>query len=259
MLNSTNDITWTREEISRRIFVALDVSSMPDALKLVHQVREYVGGFKIGLEICTAFGVPQVVEAISAAGGDVFLDLKFKDIPNTVARALRAVANSCADSVRMLTLHCDGGDTMMRSTVESRHDLYWSDQPPLLLGVTVLTSMDTDALHQIGVTGELDEQVVRLAQLAQHAGLDGVVASPHEVEAIKHACGADFLTVTPGVRPTWAAVGDQQRVMTPADALLAGADYLVIGRPITAAPIERGGPVVAAEYIVEETFEYLNP
>lgn len=259
MHNAINDGTWTREEISRRIFVALDVSSMPDALKLVHQVREYVGGFKVGLEICTAFGVPQVVEAISAAGGDVFLDLKFKDIPTTVARALRAVANSCTDSVRMLTLHCDGGDAMLQSTVTSRHDLYWSGQPPLLLGVTVLTSMNTDALHRVGVAGALDEHVVRLAQLARHAGLDGVVASPHEVAAIKQACGVDFLTVTPGVRPTWAAAGDQQRVMTPADALLAGADYLVIGRPITAAPIEQGGPVVAAQRIVEETLESLNP
>jgi orotidine-5'-phosphate decarboxylase len=238
----------------RRILVALDVPTLPEALTLVEHLHDRVGGFKVGLELCSAAGVPRVVEAISAAGGRVFLDLKFKDIPNTVGGAVRAIGASCGKHVGMLTLHCDGGSAMLRAAVSAAHTAYGPahDDLPLLLGVTVLTSMDQAKLAQVGVHDSVERQVVRLAQLAQMSGLHGVVASPHEVAAIKRTCGATFVTVTPGVRPTWAATADQQRVMTPAEALRRGSDYLVIGRPITAAPPRIGGPVAAAERIAAE-------
>jgi orotidine-5'-phosphate decarboxylase len=240
-----------------RLLVALDVANLSAALHLVEQLRDHVGGFKVGMELCSAAGVPQVVEAISAAGGEVFLDLKFKDIPNTVAGAVRAIAEMYGTKVRMLTLHCDGGSAMLRAAVSAVYDVFGttSTEAPLLLGVTVLTSMDVLRMAQVGVRDPLEVQVVRLAQLAQMSGLSGVIASPHEVAAVKRACGAGFLCITPGVRPAWAATGDQQRFMTPAGAIAAGADYLVIGRPITAAPPGTGGPVVAAQRLLEEIVE----
>ncbi len=240
---------------AQRILVALDVPTLPAALALVDQLRAYVGGFKVGLELCTSAGVPAVVKAISAAGGRVFLDLKFKDIPNTVASAVRALIAEPAGlgrSIHMLNLHCDGGSAMLRAAAAIVRESTVSPRP-LLLGVTVLTSIDASTLHQeLSVPLTVEAYVVQLAQLAQAAGLDGVVASPHEVAAIKQACGPDFVIVTPGVRPEWAAVGDQRRVMTPAEAIRAGADYLVIGRPITAAPPDQGGPAAAAMCIVDE-------
>lgn len=246
---SDNSLPGKRQ--ARRVLVALDVPTLPKALTLVNELRDYVGGFKVGLELCTSVGVPAVVEAIGAAGGRVFLDLKFKDIPNTVAGAVHAVAAQLNTHVKMLTLHCDGGSAMLQAAVAAARQA--TPNPPLLLGVTVLTSIDAAALNgQLGVTGSVEEQVVRMAQLAQAAGLDGVVASPHEVAAIKHACGTGFLTITPGVRPTWAATQDQRRVMTPAEAVRTGADYLVIGRPITAAPAAAGGPAAAAQRIAQE-------
>ncbi len=241
-----------------RIFVALDVPTLPEALAHVHTLHPHVGGFKVGLELCTSVGVPQVVAAISSAGGSVFLDLKFKDIPNTVAGAVRAIAQTCPTGVRMLTLHCDGGSAMVEAAVEALHacEHIYASIPapvPLLLGVSVLTSIDAHTLtHELGVASSVEAHVVRLALLAQRAGLHGVVASPHEVAAIRHACGDNFLIVTPGVRPTWFATGDQRRVMTPADARQAGADYLVIGRPILAEPADIGGPVSAAQRIADE-------
>lgn len=240
---------------ARRILVALDVPTLPAALALVEQLRDHVGGFKVGLELCTSAGVPTVVKAISAAGGSVFLDLKFKDIPNTVAGAVRALiaeSTGLSRSIRMLNLHCDGGSAMLRAAAAVVRESPVSPRP-LLLGVTVLTSIDASTLHQeLAVPLTVEAYVVQLAQLAQAAGLDGVVASPHEVAAIKQACGPDFVLVTPGVRPKWAAVGDQRRVMTPAEAIRAGADYLVIGRPIIAATPDQGGPVAAAMRIVDE-------
>ncbi len=239
----------------RRIIVALDVPTLDEALALVDQLHPYVGGFKVGLELCTAVGVPRVVETISKAGGQVFLDLKFKDIPNTVAGAMRAVATSCGDKVHMLTLHTDGGRAMLQAAVDAAHTTA-SHARPLLLGVTVLTSIDADTLTtELGIPRSVSEHVRHLALLAQQAGLDGVVASPNEAPLIKAACGDSFLVVTPGVRPHWAATGDQRRVTTPAQAVQTGADYLVIGRPITAAPSEQGGPVAAAKRIVQEIEE----
>jgi orotidine-5'-phosphate decarboxylase len=238
-------------EPQQRILVALDTPTLPEALALVRALRDHVGGFKVGLELCTSVGTPAVVEAIAVAGGSVFLDLKLKDIPNTVAGAVRAIVTNFGDQVRMLTLHCDGGSAMLRAAVEAARAA--SATPPLLLGVTVMTSIDAAMLNtELGVRDPLETHVVRLAHLAQAAELDGVVASPREVAAIKQACGPDFLTVTPGVRPTWADTGDQRRVLTPVEAIRTGADYLVIGRSITAAPAEIGGPVAAVTRIKAE-------
>ncbi|PDW03136.1 orotidine-5'-phosphate decarboxylase [Candidatus Viridilinea mediisalina] len=225
-----------------RILVALDTPTLDEALVLVKQLRPYVGGFKVGLELCTAVGVPEVVTQVAAAGGKLFLDLKLHDIPNTVAGAVRSVCGLGA-GIGMLTLHCQGGAAMLRAAVEAAAA---APERPLLLGVTVLTSIDTLALRdELGVAAPLEAHVVALAQLAQRCGLDGVVASPHEVAAIRQACGPEFLIITPGVRPTWAASGDQRRTMTPSAALAAGADYLVIGRPLTAAD----DPVAAAQQL----------
>lgn len=225
-----------------RILVALDAPTLDTALDLVRRLRPHVGGFKVGLELCTAVGVPKVVTEIAAAGGELFLDLKLHDIPNTVAGAVRSVCG-LGTGVRMLTLHCQGGAAMLRAAVEAAAA---APERPLLLGVTVLTSIDGLALRdELGVGAALEAHVVALAQLAQRCGLDGVVASPHEVAAIRRACGPELLIITPGVRPTWAATGDQRRTMTPSAALAAGADYLVIGRPLSAAD----DPVAAAQQL----------
>ena len=233
-----------------RILAALDVPDITSALSLVAQLRRHVGGFKVGLELCTAVGAPQVVHAVAAAGGAVFLDLKLSDIPNTVAGAVRS-ACALGPAVRMLTLHCHGGAAMLRAAAESARAA--GEQRPLLLGVTVMTSMDEATLREdLEVSVTLADHVVHLARMAQACGLDGVVASPHEVAAIRAACGRELLIVTPGVRPVWASSGDQRRVMTPAEALRVGSDYLVIGRPLTAPPAEVGGPAEAAVRIAAE-------
>jgi orotidine-5'-phosphate decarboxylase len=228
-----------------RVLAALDAPTLDEALALVGQLRPHVGGFKVGLELCTAVGAPRVVEAVAAAGGAVFLDLKLHDIPNTVAGAVRAVC-ALGPAVRMLTIHCQGGAAMLRAAAEAAAQ---APQRPLLLGVTVMTSIDAATLRDdLGVAAPLADHVVHLARLAQSCGLDGVVASPHEVGAIRAACGPELLIVTPGVRPAWAAAGDQRRVMAPAEALAAGADYLVVGRPLTAAP----DPAAAAERLLAD-------
>jgi orotidine-5'-phosphate decarboxylase len=233
-----------------RILAALDVPDLAGALGLVAQLRDHVGGFKVGLELCTALGAPQVVRAVAAAGGAVFLDLKFSDIPNTVAGAVRS-ACALGPTVRMLTLHCHGGAAMLRAAAEAARAA--GDQRPLLLGVTVMTSLDAAALRdELEVGAGLTDHVVHLARMAQACGIDGVVASPHEVAAIRAACGPKLLIVTPGVRPSWAGSGDQRRVMSPAEALRAGSDYLVIGRPLTAPPAEVGGPAAAAARVAAE-------
>lgn len=246
--------------IRRRILVALDMPTLAGAQAVAGQLGQRAGGFKVGLELCTAAGVPHVVKTISATGVQIFLDLKFKDIPNTVAGAMRAVAAIASNGeIGMLTLHCDGGNTMLQAAAETIRQYSRHSPPPLLLGVTVLTSLDEVALSQeLGIAETLETCVVRLARLARAAGLDGVVASPHEVAAIRRACGPDFLIVTPGVRPTWAATGDQRRTMTPAQAIHAGADYLVIGRPVTSPPAEIGGPAEALERIVKDIAEEIE-
>lgn len=233
-----------------RVLTALDVPDLDAALALVTQLRGRVGGFKVGLELCSAAGAPQVVAAVSSAGGSLFLDLKLHDIPNTVASTVRAIC-ALGPAVRMLTLHCSGGSAMLQAAAEAARAA--GPQRPLLLGVTVLTSLDEQALHEeLGVSVSLADHVLRMARLAQSSGLDGVVASPLEAPVIRQALGPDLLIVTPGVRPLWAAGGDQRRTLTPTEALRAGADYLVIGRPITVPPASIGSPAAAAEQIAAD-------
>jgi len=227
---------------SDRIFVALDTTDVETAKSLAEQLRGLVGGVKLGKEFFTANG-PQGVEAVSAVGMPVFLDLKFHDIPNTVAGAIRA-ANGLAP--KFVNVHAGGGAKMMVKAAEAAAEK--GGERSLVLGVTVLTSMGEDDLHGIGVEGAVLDQVVRLAKLAQESGLDGVVCSAKEIAAIRDACGPDFILMVPGIRPAWAATDDQKRIMTPKDAVAAGADYLVIGRPITQAD----DPVEAARKIAEE-------
>ncbi|HYB95579.1 MAG TPA: orotidine-5'-phosphate decarboxylase [Vicinamibacterales bacterium] len=227
-----------------RIFVALDVDTPAKAIELADQLRGSVGGFKIGKQLFTAAG-PVMVRELTGRGDRVFLDLKFHDIPNTVAGAIQSAVGTGA---WMVNVHASGGTAMMRAAADAARragDLAGRPRP-LVIGVTVLTSMDQAALQEIGITRPMIDQVVHLAKLAQSAGLDGVVASPHEVAAIRHACGPDFLIVTPGIRPAdQQGTDDQARTMTPAAALRAGATQLVIGRPITGAP----NPREAAEKI----------
>jgi orotidine-5'-phosphate decarboxylase len=235
------------------VLVALDVPTLPEALRLVALLRDRVGGFKVGLELCTAVGVPQVIDAIGAEGGRVFVDLKFKDIPNTVAGAARGLARP---EVLMFNIHADGGVAMMHAAAAA---VAGSDPRPLVLGVTVLTSINQAMLNdEIGISGPVAKTVVRLARLAQSAGLDGVVGSAREVAAIRAACGPDFVTVVPGTRPAWAEANDQQRIATPAEAIRAGATYLVVGRAITHPPASVGGPAAAAQRIADEIAPALN-
>jgi orotidine-5'-phosphate decarboxylase len=223
----------------QKIILPLDVDTADKAIALVELLKDDVGAFKVGLELVNAAGLG-VFDAVRAAGGKrIFYDSKFHDIPNTVAGASRAAARL---GVWMFNVHCSGGVAMMKAAkgaaVEESARL--GVQPPLVIGVTVLTSIDQQVLsEEMRVSGTVADQVVHLAKLAKEAGLDGVVASPHEIELIRAACGPGFLIVTPGVRPAGADIGDQKRVMTPKEAVDKGADYLVIGRPITAAPDPR--------------------
>lgn len=228
-----------------RLIVALDAPSRRQARALVRSLLGRVGCFKIGLQLFTAEG-PAVVREILDAGERVFLDLKFHDIPNT---AVGAVTEAARLGASFVDLHVTGGEAMLREAVAaSRRACRGRGRRPRLLGVTVLTSLDREALRAVGVREPISRLVVRLARLAQRSGMDGVVASGHEVAAIRRACGPGFLTVVPGIRPAGSSVGDQKRIMTPSRALAAGADYLVVGRPITAAK----DPGEAADSIVEE-------
>ena len=220
--------------MTSKIIVALDYEKESDALALVDQIDPNLCRLKVGKEMFTTLGM-NFVKQLHQRNFDVFLDLKYHDIPNTVARAVRSAADL---GVWMVDLHASGGLRMME---EAKRILgpYGKDAP-LLIAVTVLTSMEDLDLLQIGINASPMEQVLRLAHLTQRAGLDGVVCSPQEVEILRNACGEDFKLVTPGIRPIGADFGDQRRVMTPAAAIRAGSDYLVIGRPITKAdnPVE---------------------
>lgn len=224
-----------------KIIIALDVPDTNGAMRLLDALGT-PALCKIGLELFTAEG-PSVVKAVMDRGSSVFLDLKFHDIPNTVAHAVRSAADL---GVSMTTLHASGGPVMLEAAVKAADASGNSEL--LLLAVTVLTSMDAAQLSSTGIDVQPKEQVLRLAGLASAAGIGGIVCSPLETEAIRGSFGDDLRIVTPGVRPSWAAVGDQKRVMTPAEAVSAGADWLVIGRPITAA----GNPKEAYAKIVAE-------
>src|SRR5262245_12586205 len=211
------------------IIVALDVDSRSEALRLVGQLKGQAGLFKIGNQLFTAEG-PELVREIVSEGESVFLDLKFHDIPNTVTKAVLAAANL---SVSMLTLHTSGGVKMMSAAANALKQAAIA-APPLLLGVTVLTSFAEEDLGRVGVSNGVALQVSRLAKLAEEAGLDGVVAAPSELGLLRGQLGSAMKIVTPGIRPLGSEVNDQSRIATPVAALRAGADYLVIGRPITA-------------------------
>ena len=226
-----------------RIFVALDTTDLQKAKSLAQSLSGTVGGLKVGKEFFTALG-PDGVARLDG-GLPVFLDLKFHDIPNTVAGALRAARQM---GVAIVNVHAGGGRAMMRAAAEAAAEPGGPGARPLVLGVTLLTSLDDQDLTEVGQRGPVTEQVRRLAKLAQDCGLDGVVCGPQEVELLRRDCGPDFVLLVPGIRPTWSAAGDQKRIMTPAQALDAGADYLVIGRPITGA----SDPAAAARRILAE-------
>ena len=228
------------------IIFALDVGSWEEAQRFVEELRESVWGFKIGKELFTWMG-PKVVEMVQEGGSRVFLDLKYHDIPATVAKASVMATRL---GVSMFNLHVLGGVEMMRVAVEASHETAHKEGLPLpiILGVTVLTSLQDGDLRSVGITLPLEKEVVQLATLAQGAGLSGVVASPLEIEPLRRACGEDMVIVTPGVRPAKGPRHDQARVMTPAEAIRAGADYLVIGRPIR----DAADPLKATQDILQE-------
>lgn len=232
-----------------KIIVALDVNSVEEVENLVDKLRPVIKIFKIGSELFTSCGI-QAVDVVRRKGCRVFLDLKYHDIPNTVMRASRAAAKQ---NIHMFTIHALGGLAMMEKAGEAARDEAARLQapPPIILGVTVLTSFDKKDIQSVGIDGTVNEEVLRLVKLSEKAGLSGVVASPKEVRAIRKVVKEDFLIVTPGIRPLWSQKSDQKRVATPKEALDMGSDYLVIGRPITA----QEDPKAAAEKIIDEISE----
>jgi len=232
------------------LIVALDFDSLSSAVKFAKQIADLVGIFKIGNQLFTAAG-PAAVKEVSALGAGIFLDLKFHDIPNTVAGAVLSAA--AMTGVQLVNVHALGGRAMLEAAVQAiSAGVPMGADRPRLLAVTILTSMDQKTMKEVGITGDPKLRVTKLAQLAKKAGVDGVVASVQEAKAIRKACGRDFLIVTPGVRPKEKSGAsehdDQARTATPTEAIRAGADFLVVGRPILAAP----DPRAAAQSIVEE-------
>ncbi len=235
----------TRSRNRNPILVAIDTADLDRARSLARALAGAVGGIKLGLEFFNAHG-PDGVRAVAGDRGDLFLDLKYHDIPNTVAGAVRA---AIALRPMILNVHASGGAAMMRAAREAAisEAVRLGIPGPKLIAVTVLTSMDGSDVAAVGQIGPVAEQVVRLARLTRDCGLDGVVCSPREIAAIRAACGPDFTLVVPGIRPAGAETGDQKRVMTPREAMAAGADFLVIGRPIAGAadPVAAAGAILA--------------
>jgi orotidine-5'-phosphate decarboxylase len=229
-----------------KLFVALDVDTEERALELVRTLSSCTRMFKVGPQLFTSAG-PDIVRKINDSGARVFLDLKFHDIPNTVAAAAAAATRL---GVFMFNVHAAGGREMMRRALEASSDVAAKNgtERPLMMGVTMLTSADASLLADIGVSRTMADQVTHLATMSAESGLDGVVASPHEVGLIRVGSAPHLLVLTPGIRPRDAALDDQKRVKTPAEAIKAGANYLVVGRPITAAP----DPVRVARQIIDE-------
>ncbi len=233
-------------EAAKRVFVALDTTEIDRAESLARSVHGAVGGIKLGKEFISANGPEGVRRIRDGAGLPVFMDVKFHDIPNTVASAVRAILPL---NPFMLNVHAAGGAAMMRAAAEAAREA--GENRPLVIGVTVLTSLSQEDLEALGMTGSVTDVVVRLARMARDCGLDGVVCSAREIVALRGACGDDFKLVVPGIRPAGSVADDQRRVVTPAEALALGADYLVIGRPINAA----ADPAAAARAIAEEMAE----
>ncbi|MFH1846093.1 MAG: orotidine-5'-phosphate decarboxylase [Candidatus Omnitrophota bacterium] len=229
--------------MKKKLIVALDVNDLKKAEELIDILSPVIDIFKIGIAPFTAFG-NKVTERIEKKRKKIFLDLKVHDIPNTVQSAAR---NAADKNVFMMNFHCLGGMKMLEAAVKGARQGV-SENPPLLLGVTILTSMKQEDMNAIGISGQVREKVIELALLAKKAGLDGVVASPLEVKEIKEKAGKEFIVVTPGIRPEWAVKGDQKRILTPRQAIQQGADYIVVGRPI----LEAKDPAKAAALIIEE-------
>jgi orotidine-5'-phosphate decarboxylase len=231
-------------QMRARLIFALDVASTQEAVELVDQLKDEVGMFKVGKQLFLHAG-PEIIRQIKERGGDVFLDLKFHDIPRTVAKA---GAEATRLGVRMFDLHASGSVAMMRQAIAEVNKVSRTEHlvRPKLLAVTVLTSLNQDDLKRVGFRSGVESQVVRLAKLAREAGMDGVVASPQEVARIRKECGRRFLIVTPGIRPPKGALDDQKRVLTPEEAIRAGANYLVVGSPIR----DAADPGAAARAIV---------
>ncbi|HCX14791.1 MAG TPA: orotidine-5'-phosphate decarboxylase [Rhodospirillaceae bacterium] len=236
-------------DLKTPVFCALDTKDLSRATGLAAKLADTIGGFKLGLEFFSSQGPKGVKQIQKASDVPIFLDLKLNDIPNTVASAVRAVAPL---GIYMLTVHINGGRAMMEAAAAAAADAAYEavKARPLIVGVTVLTSFDDDDLAEVGVSNTLVDQVRRMAELAKRSGLDGVVCSPREVAMLRSDLGDGFKLVTPGVRPEWASVDDQKRFMTPLEAVSAGSDYLVIGRPITAA---KDPPSAAARIVAEIT------
>jgi orotidine-5'-phosphate decarboxylase len=228
--------------MKEKVIIALDVSSREEAMHLVKDLHDTVGMFKVGSQLFTACG-PQIVRDIVASGGKVFLDLKFHDIPNTVTHAAVEAAKL---GVSMMTIHASGGRTMMQSVAKEMHDKF-GNKRPIVVAITVLTSFDTRALFEIGIEVPIEEHVKRLALFAQECEIDGVVCSPREIQAVRKIVNQNFRIVTPGIRMPDQSLNDQQRIATPHEALSAGADYIVVGRAITADP----DPHAAAERLLK--------
>lgn len=234
-------------QLRNPVFCALDTTDLNQATRLAARIGDTVGGIKLGLEFFTSQGRRGVEQVAKASEAPLFLDLKFHDIPNTVAGAIRA---SVQLKPAIVNVHAAGGRVMMEAAARAATEAAaeFGVPRPMVLAVTVLTSMDAGDLGETGVSRTVADHVRGLAALAQAAGIDGVVCSPHEAAVLRADLGPDFKLLCPGVRPHWAAANDQKRIMTPAEAMAAGADFLVVGRPITGA----ADPIAAAEKIVSE-------
>ncbi len=233
-------------EARSRLIVALDYDRLGPALAMAQRLLKTVGMFKVGNQLFTAQG-PRALDHLAELGCGIFLDLKFHDIPSTVAASVAAAIS--LPGVRLLNIHALGGSDMMRAAAKAAADTWIrGDGRPKVLAVTLLTSLDEAAIHEVGLRGLPQTRAVKLAKLAREAGLDGVITSPQECRAIRLVCGEDFTIVVLGIRPAGAERGDQRRFATPAEAIRAGADYLAVGRPVTQAR----DPVAAAEAIVSE-------
>ncbi|MBT5767190.1 MAG: orotidine-5'-phosphate decarboxylase [Kordiimonadaceae bacterium] len=231
---------------SERILCALDTTNVEEAAILAGELSPHVGGIKLGLEFFGANG-PQGFLEVAKANRNIFLDLKLHDIPNTVSKTIHALMPL---RPKIMTIHTAGGSAMMKAASEAATLAAKNEgcERPIIVGVTILTSLDNEDIEAIGFQNKVSMQVVKLARLAKESGLDGVVCSPHEIKLIKESCGADFKLVVPGIRPAGSDTGDQKRVMTPEEAVSLGADYLVIGRPIT----KSDNPAQSAQLIANE-------